>query len=80
MVETFWMLELVRGRLGCDAHGVMATLSVCPSPGLAAFARCWSPCWLVAMEGSGVRQASRGANPGGDAGVMLQQSPGGCSW
>lgn len=42
MVEAFWMLELVWGCMGCDAHVVTATLPVCPSPGLLAFARCWS--------------------------------------
>lgn len=62
-VETFWMLEPVRGCLACDVRGVIATLSVCPSPGLLAFARCWSPGWLVAVEGS-----ESGEHPGG---VML---------
>ena len=33
-METFWMLVLVRGCVGCDAHVVMAALPVCPSPGL----------------------------------------------
>lgn len=49
VMETFWMLEVVRGCMGCDACVVAATLSICPSPGLLAFAGCW----LVAVEGSG---------------------------
>lgn len=46
VVETFWMLEVVQGCMGYDAHVVTAMLSVCPSPGLLVFAGCW----LVAME------------------------------
>lgn len=65
MVETFWMSELLRGCTGCDAHVVTATL-----PCLSVrwhFARCWSPCWLVAVESLGAGRASCGANLGGDA-------------
>lgn len=63
MVETFWMSELLRGCTGCDAHVVTATL-----PCLSVrwhFARCWSPCWLVAVESLGAGRASCGANLGG---------------
>lgn len=35
----------------CDAHMVTAMLPLCLSPGLVAFARCWSAYWLMAARG-----------------------------